>query len=240
MSAQQPTIVAHSSGMEQSPRARFTALTRYALELADPRGTPRICFVGTASGDDAHYTRTFYSACSAAGWHGSHLELFPMPNLADPLEHLLGCDLVFVGGGSVAGLLRIWRLHGLDDVLHTAWRAGVVLSGVSAGSICWHLGGPTDSFGPTLRPVSEGLGFLPYGNGVHYDGEGQRRPLLHAMVADRTFDAAYATDDGAGVVYRDTEPVEFLTDQPGKHCYRIERGVSGQVTERVLDTRFLR
>jgi len=68
--------------------------------------------------------------------------------------------------------------------MREAWEAGVVLTGVSAGSICWHVGGPTDSFGPVLRPVTDGLALLPFGNGVHYDSEEQRRPLLHELVAN--------------------------------------------------------
>ena len=89
--------------------------------------------------------------------------------------------------------------------MRAAWEAGVPLGGVSAGSICWHVGGPTDSFGPELQPVTNGLGLLPYGCGVHYDGEDQRRPLLHRMVGDGTLPTSYATDDGCGIVYRGTE-----------------------------------
>ena len=88
--------------------------------------------------------------------------------------------MIWVWGGSVAGLLAMWRLHGVDEAMRLAWQAGVVLTGVSAGSICWHVGGTTDSFGPTLRPITNGLGLLPYSNGVHYDSEAQRRPLFQS------------------------------------------------------------
>src|SRR6478609_4141619 len=120
-----------------------------------------------------------------------------------------------------------------------AGEAGVVLTGVSAGSICWHVGGTTDSFGPELRPVTDGLGLLPYANGVHYDSEEQRRPLLHRLVADQTLPTAYATDDGVGLHYRGTELVEALTEIPGKGAYRVERGPDGQAVETRLETRLL-
>ena len=128
-----------------------------------------------------------------------------MPNVDDITEHLLEQDVVWVFGGSVAGLLAMWRLHGVDAALHAAWRPGWCSPGVSAGSICWHVGGTTDSFGPELRPVTDGLGFVPFSNGVHYDAEEQRRPLLHRLIGDGTLPAGYATDNGAGVVYRGTE-----------------------------------
>ena len=105
-----------------------------------------------------------------------------MPSTADPAALLLGQDVVWVGGGSVANLLVVWRLHGLDRALREAWQAGVVLAGVSAGSVCWHVGGTTDSFGPDLRPVTDGLGFVPYSAGVHYDSEPQRRPLFQQLI----------------------------------------------------------
>jgi peptidase E len=162
-----------------------------------------------------------------------------MPNVVDATEHLLAQDVVWVFGGSVAGLLAMWRLLGYDEALRAAWRAGVVLTGVSAGSICWHVGGTTDSFGPDLRPVTNGLGFLPYANGVHYDSERQRRPLFQQLIADGTLPSGYATDDGVGLVYRDTDFVEAITEVDGKTAYRVERDTSGGATETTIDARLL-
>jgi hypothetical protein len=120
------------------------------------------------------------------------MSLFVMPSVEDIAAHLLNQDVVWVWGGSVAGLLSMWRLHGVDEALRAAWRAGVVLTGYSAGSLCWHLGGTTDSFGPDLRPV-DGLGFLPWSNSVHYDSEQQRRPLFHELIASGQLPEGYAT-----------------------------------------------
>ena len=109
----------------------------------------------------------------------SCLNLFPMPSVADIAAHLLAQDAVWVDGGSTANLLAPSRLHGLDRVLRDCWERGIVLAGVSARSICWHIGGTTDSFGPELRPVTDALGFLPFSNAAQYDSEEQRRPLFH-------------------------------------------------------------
>ena len=182
---------------------------------------------------------SFYDAARFAGYEASHLALFPMPNVDDIRGHLLAQDVIWVWGGSVAGLLAMWRLHGLDDVMREAWEAGVVLTGVSAGSICWHVGGPTDSFGPDLRAVTTGLGLVPYANGVHYDSEEQRRPLLHRLVEDGTLPTAYATDDGVGLHYRGTELVEALTEIRGRGAYRVERGPDGVAVETRIEPRLL-
>jgi peptidase E len=162
-----------------------------------------------------------------------------MPNVPDMRDHLLAQDVIWVGGGSVANLLAVWRVHGLDEVMRECWEAGVVLAGVSAGSICWHVGGTTDSFGLKLRAVTNGLALLPYGNGVHYDSEEERRPLLHRLVADGTLPTSYATDDGVGLSYQGTELVEAVADRPGAAAYKVERGADGQAVETRIEPRLL-
>ena len=242
MPADAPTILATSGGRIDGRRTPWEVgpLTEYAVELAGVSGRrPRVCFLATALGDNAAVLQAFYDAARFAGFEASHLALFPMPNVDDPRAHLLAQDVVWVWGGSVAGLLAMWRLHGVDAAMRGAWEAGVVLTGVSAGSICWHVGGTTDSYGPELRPVTDGLGLLPYANGVHYDSEEQRRPLLHRLVADQTLPTAYATDDGVGLHYRGTELVEALTELPGKGAYRVERGPNGEAVETRLEPRLL-
>ncbi len=242
MPADAPTILATSGGRISGRRTPWEVgpLTEYAVELAGVSGRrPRVCFLATALGDNAAVLQAFYDAARFAGFDASHLALFPMPNVDNPRAHLLAQDVVWVWGGSVAGLLAMWRLHRLDEAMRDAWEAGVVLTGVSAGSICWHVGGPTDSFGPDLRPITNGLGLLPYGNGVHYDSEEQRRPLLHRLVGDETLPMAYATDDGAGLHYRGTELVEALTEVRGASAYRVERGQDGRVIETRLQPRLL-
>jgi peptidase E len=241
MAADTPTILATSGGIGYGRRTRFafTVLTDFAVELSGVTGrTPKVCLLATAMGDDKAVLHYLTEAAQERGFTPSHLSLFPMPNVEDVTAHLLDQDVVWVFGGSVAGLLAMWRLHGLDAGLHAAWQSGVVLTGISAGSICWHAGGTTDSFGPELLPVTDGLGFVPYANGVHYDSEDQRRPLLHSLVGNGTLPAAYATDDGAGLLYRGTQFVEALSEKDGAAAYFVET-IDAEVVETVLDVRRL-
>lgn len=196
---------------------------------------PRVCLVLTAAGDDALYYAMSYEALNAAGCDVTELKLFTQPS-ADPVERLTTSDVVWVGGGSVANLLALWRLHGVDDAMREAWEAGVILGGVSAGSLCWFIGGTTDSFGPTLRPVTNGLGLLPYANGVHFNSEAQRRPLLHQLMREGTIPPeAFSTDDGVGILFEGIEPVKVLVDQessspPAPQAWHAIL-VNGEVTE---------
>lgn len=229
-------ILATSGGFLATDRwgvLRPGGLMLEALRLTGAE-RPRVCLVMTASGDDASYLARSYAALGALGCDVDHLALFTMPN-RDPEEVLGRSDLVWVGGGSVANLLALWRLHGVDTAMRAAWERGTILAGVSAGSICWHVGGPTDSFGPTLRVVTDGLALLPYGNGVHYDSEEQRRPLLQRVVGDGLLPTSYATDDRIGILYEGDEAIRVIADvdvdvETGPAAYRIER-VGADVVE---------
>jgi peptidase E len=226
MTADAPTILATSGGLRAGARTQleFNSLVHHAVDLSGVHGRrPRVMYVGTAIGDAEANAARITEAARVAGFDLTTLSLFPMPNLDDLAGAVLEQDVVWVTGGSVANLLAVWRVHGLGEILRTAWQAGVVLTGVSAGSICWYEGGTTDSFGPQLRPVTDALGFLPYGNGVHYDTEARRRPLVHRLVADGTLPATHCTDDGVGLVYRGTELVEAVTELAGKGAYIVTR-----------------
>ena len=241
MPADSPTILATSGGLRQAQRTEveFSPLVLYAIELSGVTGrAPRLCHIGTAGGDQRYFQAFYDAAGQTQGIAVSHLNLFYMPSTDDMTGMLLEQDVVWVGGGSVANLLALWRLHGLDDSFRRAWQAGVVLGGVSAGSICWHAGGTTDSFGPQLRPVTNGLAFLPFSNGVHYDSEAQRRPLYQRLVADGTLPDGYATDDGTGLLYRGTELTEALSEIKGKGAYRVTRD-GGQAREERIEPRVL-
>ncbi|MCW2636324.1 MAG: peptidase dipeptidase [Blastococcus sp.] len=244
MPASAPTIVATSMGFDSQDRGPYDLrpgpVFDLAFDLAGAPERPKLCYLGTATGDDPTRLAGIYAAFAGSAVQVSHLSLFPMPTVPDVRAHLLAQDVVWVGGGSVANLLAVWRVHGLDEIFAECWRAGVVLAGVSAGSLCWHLGGTTDSFGPDLRPVTNGLGLIPTSNGVHYDSESQRRPLYQRLVADGTLPGGHATDDGVGLVYRGTELVEAVADQPGKAAYRVERGPDGTVVETRVEPRRLR
>jgi peptidase E len=230
-------ILATSGGYVPGPVQQLVRLGSMLLDaLALTRkDRPRVCLVLTATGDPSMYYAMSYEAFNAAGCDVTELKLFTQPS-ADPEERLCGSDLVWVGGGSVANLLALWRLHGVDEAMREAWTRGVILSGVSAGSLCWHIGGTTDSFGPTLQPVTNGLALLPYANGVHYDSEAQRRPLLHQLMREQVLPPlAYATDDHVGIWYEGLEATSVVADMvvaqhEGPGAYKVEL-VNGHVEE---------
>jgi peptidase E len=196
-------------------------LDDYVLTLArSPR--PRVCFVPTASGDSESYCLRFYEAFAPRNCLPTHLPLFKRRN-ADLRALVLSQDVIYVGGGNTANLLAIWRMHGLDAILGDALAQSVVLCGISAGSLCWFEGGTTDSFGPALAPLRDGLGFLPGSNSPHYDGEAQRRPTYHRLVADGSLPPGYAADDGCALHFVDGRLHRCVSSRANAGAYRVER-----------------
>jgi peptidase E len=212
-------------------------LLDYAAQLSGS-ANPRICVLNTAVGDEPTGFVKMLDHFSALPSRVSRLQLFPMPNVADPADVLLGQDLIFVGGGSVANMLAVWRVHGLDQVMRSAWEAGVVLAGVSAGAICWFAGGTTDSFGP-LRPFTDGLGLLPGSYCPHYDSEPARRPLYNDLVAKGALPAGIACDDGAAAHFIDDDLAEIVTDRPDAHGFSVSRVGDATAAETPLPARLL-
>ncbi|MFG2072560.1 Peptidase E [Nonomuraea maritima] len=218
--------------------AEASALLRYGLDLTG-QDRPKLGLVATAVGDSTETLLKMYGAFSQWDVEVSHLTVFPMPNMADPRAWMLEQDMIYVSGGSVANLMALWRLHGYDEMFEEAWQAGVVLSGQSAGALCWHVGGNTDSFGPDLRVWAEGMGLLPYSCGVHYDSEAQRRPLLQASVASGELPSGYAADEGVALHYVGTEFIQAVSAVPGAGAYRVESDGDGGVKEFRIEPRLL-
>jgi peptidase E len=220
------------------PRDAVPLQVKYAMELTG-QARPKLCVLNTAVGDDPNAYLRFYDRLAETPARVRHLALFPMPNVADPEDLLMSQDVIFVGGGSVANMVAVWRVHGIDEILRKAWHAGIVLAGSSAGGICWFEGGTTDSFGVRLRPFTDGLGMLAGSFCPHYNSEQERRPLYRRLVADGTLPDGVACDDGAGAHYVDETLAELVSDRPGANAYRVAAaGLSG-AAETALDVRFL-
>lgn len=192
---------------------------------------PRIALLPTGGGDSADVIARFYDAFVRKA-RPTHLPLFRRDR---PVELLLEQDAIFVSGGNTANLLAIWRVHSVDVILRECWRRGVVLCGISAGSLCWFEGGVTDSFRSELDPLHDGLGFLAGSHCPHYDGEAARRPAYTSLVARGVLPAGIAADDGAGLVFHGTELAEVVTSRRNARAWRV--GAGAEHTE--LPFRFL-
>ncbi|HEX4145013.1 MAG TPA: Type 1 glutamine amidotransferase-like domain-containing protein [Pirellulales bacterium] len=193
-------------------------LERYILAQS-AKTNPAVCFLPQASGENSDYIARFYTAFGLLPCRPSHLSLFK-PHTADLQSLLLEQDVIYVGGGNTRSMLALWREWGLDHVLQRAWQAGAVLAGVSAGSICWFDSGVTDSIPGPLTPMPC-LGFLSGSNCPHYDGEVERRPSYHRLLAAGLLPSGLAADDGVGLHFRGTELHRIVSSRPQASAYRV-------------------
>jgi dipeptidase E len=203
------------------------ALLEHALGLARGR---RALYVPTASAENPAMTVLWYERLRGRA-DLTDLRFFPWPP-AGLRELVLEQDVILVSGGNTANALAIWRVHGFDELLREAWQEGILLTGWSAGMICWFEHGVTDSFGPALAAI-DCLGFLPGSACPHYDGEERRRPVYTELVT-RGLAPGIAADDDVGVHFVGTELQEVVTSRAGATAYRV--GARG---EEQLDARML-
>jgi dipeptidase E len=210
------TIVAMGGlSLEDDERRR---LENYFLSFARRRERPKVLFVPTAVADGAEPTLRIYQQLADRA-EVSDLSFFPWP--PDDLRELaLDQDVIYVSGGNTANALAVWRTHGFDAILREAWEAGVVLTGWSAGMICWFEASVTDSFGPQLEGMPDGLGFLRGSACPHYDGEEHRRPVYTSLVASG-FPPGLAADDCVALRFDGTELAEVVSARPGARAYRV-------------------
>ena len=227
-----PQIVAFGGG-GFSMEAGNPLLDDHVLSVTGVQ-RPKVCFLPTASGDADHYVVRFYQAFGPERCSPSHLSLFRRDRAQpkDPAAHLLAQDVIYVGGGCVRSMIGTWKAHGLDQVLAEAHARGVVLCGLSAGSLCWFDSALTAYHG---EPAAvEGLGLLPFSNCVHYDTEPERQEAFRERTASGELPEGYAADDGAALHFVGHELHEVVTSRPGAGAYRVN--ASGETR---LETRYL-
>jgi dipeptidase E len=198
------------------------------------RKRPRVLYIGTAMAESPESALRIYDRFAGVA-ELSRVEFFPWPP-EDLRATVLEQDLIFVGGGNTANMLAIWRVHGIDELLREAWDRGVVLSGSSAGGICWFDQGVTDSFGPQLEQMNC-LGFLEGSFCPHYDDEEQRRPRHRELLNDGLA-PGYAADSGVGLHFVGDELREVVACEEGSKAYWVELR-DGEIVEEPIEARVL-
>ena len=192
-------------------------IEKYILDQSDKK-IPNICFIPTATGDDESYKVSFYSTFSKLNCNPTHLDFFKR---TPDLEKLIfSQDIIFVGGGNTKSMLAVWRDWGLDLILKDAYDRGVVMSGVSAGAICWFEAGLTDSWASDLK-MMECMNFIPGNCAPHYDEEPERRPATKKFLENKSIDFMYGIEGGAALHFLDEIPNSTIQFKKNKYAYKV-------------------
>jgi len=211
----------------------------YVASLTN-KPNPKICFVPTASADNANGIANWYATCEDLPVKPYVLRTFINSNPTQKTfeEIILSMDAIIVGGGSTLNMMAIWKAQGIDTVLRKAYNKGIILSGGSAGSLCWFTGGSTDSRPKELSLV-ECLGFLNYSHSPHYHAEPARRPLYHNYILNGTLKAGYACDDRAGLLFINGTMRKSVSLDTANNNYFVSR-VEGKIKEELLPAEIIK
>ena len=195
-------------------------LDAYILKQS-PKRSPKVCFIGTASGDAKGYIQRFYKRFENFDCKPTHLSLFK-PNFSDLKSFVLDQDILYVGGGNTRNLLVLWKEWGLDQIIKTAYEKGTILSGLSAGSICWFEQGLSDSVCTGMHPIN-GLGIIPGSHAPHYSSEKERGIRFHQCIHSGSLKSGYGIDDSAAIHFIDgNTPYRCCLSRQSQSLFRRE------------------
>lgn len=238
MSAGAPTILASCAGYRigSSGEAEFGGVMHHMLWLAQvpAERRPRLLFINTACGDDPEAERRDLAAAERAGVDARHLRLVEEPEVDDIVDFVAGFDAIWVGGGDLALLLRVWRSYAVGPALAAAWQQGVVLAGTSAGAQCWHASGTTDRASGEIEVFHDGLGLIPEPSlAVHYDSDAAGRGAHEAAIRRGEIPSGFALDEGTALLYRGETAVGAFTERRDQYVWAVGR-VNGRAFSRPL------
>ncbi len=200
-------------GRKNSP----TMIENYILNLSQS-DCPKVCFLPTASGDDDSYIVRFYNVFNRLKCSPSHIEFFKRTiNLS---KHIANQDVIFVGGGNTKSMLSVWKEWDMKNILFEAYSNGVVMSGVSAGAICWFTSGITDSWDNELKILSC-LDFVKGTCCPHYDEEPSRIPYVKRIIQEQIISNCLSIEGGAAMHYINEKPFKSLSFDKDKNSYNV-------------------
>lgn len=206
-------------------------LDLYVLSKSS-RTSPKICFLPTASGDSDGYLLKYYKSFSQYDCTPKHLSLFK-PHTQDIEDFILSQDIIYVGGGNTKNMLAIWQAWEMNRVLKKAWSNGILLSGISAGAICWFEHGATDSI-PGKISMIECLGLLSGSCCPHYDRDPLRPQYVPGLIKEGELKAGYAMDNSVALYFQDNTMKEAVSSIVEKRAYYISSESTAP-----LDVKFL-
>ena len=220
------TIFAYGGGFN-------TEFMRYVIKLTK-KDNPKICFMASATGDNPATITAWYTVCEGLPMRPYVQKVYVASYTEKKSfeDNLLSMDAIVVGGGNTLNLMAIWKAQGIDTVLREAYNKGIILSGGSAGSLCWFQGGTTDSR-PKDLSIVHGLGFIPTSHCPHYHSELLRKPLYFDNILKGKLSPGYAIDDKAGIVFENEKYVKSVALDDKNNTYYVSV-VNGKVDEKLL------
>ena len=194
-------------------------IEKYIVSLIRKK-RPKICFIPTASGDSSLYKLNFYRAFSQLNCITSHIDFFSRTENLE--EKVLTQDIIYVGGGNTKSMLAVWKEWDLHIILKNAYEKGIVMSGVSAGAICWFDKGITDSFAKELTIINC-LGIVNDIACPHFDEEIDREPYVNDVIKRDIIKSCICIEGNCALHIKNNFEYSSIDFGNGKKCFRVSK-----------------
>jgi len=202
-------------------------IEKYIISLISKK-RPKICFIPTASGDSSLYKLNFYRAFSKLDCITSHIDFFSRTENLE--EKVLTQDIIYVGGGNTKSMLAVWKEWNLHNILRDAYEKGIVMSGVSAGAICWFEKGITDSFADTLN-IIDCLGLVEGISCPHFDEEKEREPYVNDVIQRGIIESCICIEGNCALHIKNDFEYSSIDFGNGKKCFRVTKDNDNLIKE---------
>ena len=194
-------------------------IEKYIISLVCKK-RPKICFIPTASGDSSLYKLNFYRAFSKLDCITSHIDFF---SRTEDLEYkVFNQDIIYVGGGNTKSMLAVWKEWNLHEILKNAYENGIVMSGVSAGAICWFDKGITDSYANELN-IIDCLGIVDGIACPHFDEEKEREPFVNDVVKKDIIKSCICIEGNCALHIKNDSEYSSIDFGNGKKCFKVSK-----------------
>ena len=179
----------------------------------------KIGFLATATKDDQKKIDLFYKRFENIGSELSHFNL--TSNVDGFSEWMLSKDIIYIGGGNTVFMLDIWKKNKLESIFRDSCKKGIILSGVSAGAVCWFDWILSDSVGPGFNPL-RGINIIS-GSCTPHSSNLERINQFELDIKNNKLPEGIAIDDGVAVVFIDGKPTEVYSSRENHKAYFIDK-----------------
>ena len=194
------------------------SLDQFILDQSK-RYNNKIGFLATASKDDKEKINLFYKRFEKTDSELSHFNL--TSNVDGFTEWIFSKDIIYIGGGNTVFMLDIWKKYKLENIFKDAYKKGIILSGVSAGAVCWFEWILSDSVGPGFNPI-RGINLIS-GSCTPHSSNIERINQFALNIKNNKLPKGIAIDDGVAVVFIDGKPTDVYSSRKNHKAYFLDK-----------------
>lgn len=200
-------------------------IDRYIATLAKDRAGDKRAnglFIGTASHDFMPLFNSFRKTYTSV--FDIKVDCLLTVNVDTSKERIVEkfskADFIYVGGGDTVFMLKKWQEKGIIEEIIKAYNRGVILTGLSAGAVCWFEQMYTDSAslnnGDLRYNLYKGLNLIKGTACPHFEN---RIDDFTLAIKNNNIQLAYGIENNSAIEFVDENFTKTIT--AGGNSYKI-------------------